>query len=279
MSEEITVNNPYIPYPARIEDIRIEIKGERAIRTFRVVSDEPFEHNPGQCAMIGIPGVGESFIAISSSPTEKGHLDFSVMKMRKVTSVLHTLEPGDRIYIRGPYGNGFPVDEWKGKNLLFIGGGIGQAPLRSVYKYAIDNRDEFANITIFHGARTSNDLVYKEELMELGKRDDVGVNLSIDVEEKEWDGYVGFVPAYVKDAAPSKENTIAITCGPPIMIKFVCENLIELGFDENDIFTTLENRMKCGIGLCERCRIGHVYVCKDGPVFTLKQIREMPQEF
>ena len=286
--DEPSDDNPYRPHLAKVLEIRAEVGGERAVKTFKVefLNEEVknrFNQRPGQCAMLGIPGRGESFISISSSATWKGYLEFSVLQYSsgRVTPALHKLAVGEVVTVRGPYGNGFPVDDWKGKNLIFIGGGIGQAPLRSVYMYALDpqNRKDYSQVDIIYGARSSKDIVFKSELEELEARDDVDVHLSIDVEEDDWKRYVGFVPANVLEIAPKQENAIAITCGPPIMIKFTIENLQKLGFNSDQIYTTLENRMKCGIGKCGRCNIGSVYVCKDGQVFTFAEIQKMPNEF
>jgi len=273
------MNNPYIPEPANIADIRDEVLGERPIRTFKVTLQDghDFNQQPGQCAMLGILGIGESMISIASSPTKKGYLEFSIMKMGKVTSALHACDPGDTISIRGPYGNGFPVNEWKGKNILTIGGGIGQAPLRPIIQYILDNRSDFGQLDIIYGARSSNDLCFKDELFELEKRDDVNVHLSIDAEESDWTRFVGFVPNNLLKVKPSPEKTIAITCGPVVMINYVIKNLLELGFTDQHIFTTLENRMKCGIGKCGRCNVGHLYVCKDGPVFSYATLKNLPE--
>ena len=283
-----TTENPYEPQLAKIVEIRSEVSGARAVKTFRVeFLDEQiknqFSQRSGQCALLGLLGRGESFISISSSPTWKGFLEFSVLQYTtgRVTPELHRREVGDIVTVRGPYGNGFPVDDWKGKNLYFIGGGIGQAPLRSVYMYTLDPalRKDYGNIDIIYGARTSKDIVFKSELEDLEGRDDVNVHLSIDVEEEGWSRFVGFVPSNVLEIAPKPENAIAVTCGPPIMIKFTIENLMKLGFTPEQIYTTLENRMKCGIGKCGRCNIGSVYVCKDGPVFSYAEIKKMPDEF
>ena len=273
------MNNPYIPEPATIADTRDEVLGERPIRTFKVTLQDgrDFKQQPGQCAMLGILGIGESMISIASSPTKKGYLEFSIMKMGKVTSALHACDPGDTISIRGPYGNGFPVNEWKGKNILTIGGGIGQAPLRPIVQYILDNRSDFGQLDIIYGARSSNDLCFKDELFELEKRDDVNVHLSIDAEEPDWTRFVGFVPNNLLKVKPVQENTIAITCGPVVMINYVIKNLLELGFTDQQIFTTLENRMKCGIGKCGRCNVGHLYVCKDGPVFSYATLKNLPE--
>jgi NAD(P)H-flavin reductase len=273
------MKNPYLPFLGKITEMRDEASGARPIKTFKVVlqNGHGFNHKPGQCAMVGILGIGESMISIASSPTKKGYLEFSIMKMGKVTSALHACESGDTISLRGPYGNGFPIDDWKGKNIVTIGGGIGQAPLRPILQYILDNRNDFGKLDIIYGARTSHDLCFKNELLELEKRDDVNIHLSIDVGEPDWTRFVGFVPTNLLQVKPSPENTIAITCGPVVMIKYVIKNLLGLGFSDQQIFTTLENRMKCGIGKCGRCNVGHFYVCKDGPVFTYATLKNLPE--
>ncbi len=277
----MTDENPYQPWLAKIINIKEEASGARAIKTFKLeFQDEEVKKNftylPGQCVMISVLGTGESMFAISSSPTQQGYIEVSVMRYGKHTTTLHQKDVGDIVGVRGPYGNNFPLEEWKGKNMLFLGGGIGQAPLRSVYNYCIDNREDYANIDIVYGARTSSDLCYKDEFAEMRKKgDNISVHLSIDVEEEGWKEFVGFVPDNLKRIEPSPENTIAITCGPPIMIRFVIQALLELGFKEEQIYTTLEMRMKCGIGMCGRCNIGNLYVCRDGPVFSYVQIKDI----
>lgn len=273
-------DNPYQPELAKIADITLEASGERAIKTFKLefLNDEfrkNFTFKPGQFIMLSVLGVGESTFAISSSPTQKDFIEVSAMRYGKHTKALHQKEVGDVIAARGPYGNSFPVEEWKGKNILFIGGGIGQAPLRSVINYCIDNRKDYGKLDVIYGARTSKDLCYKQEFIEMSEMDNLETHLSIDVEEEGWNHFVGFVPTNLLRLKPSPENTIAITCGPPIMIKFVIQNLVELGFKDEQIYTTLEMRMKCGVGMCGRCNIGNLYVCKDGPVFSWDQIKDL----
>jgi sulfhydrogenase subunit gamma (sulfur reductase) len=274
------VRNLYEPWLATIENIVEDVSGERGIKTFRLKFNDKniqqdFTFKPGQCVMVGLLGVGECMFAISSSPTKKEYIEISVMKYGKVTSAVHELKSGDIVGVRGPYGNSFDVGSWHGKNIVLVGGGIGQAPLRSVINYMLDNREKYGKIDIFYGARSSQDLCYKNELFELEKRDDVDVHLSIDKNEDGWTRFVGFVPDNLLQFAPSSENTIAVTCGPPVMIKFVIQNLLKLGFSPDKIFTTLEMRMKCGIGKCGRCNIGNLYVCKDGPVFSYEQLKNI----
>lgn len=273
------MTNPYLPETATIVSVRDEATGERPIKTFRVelAGGHDFKHRPGQCAIIGVLGVGESMISIASSRSRGTHLEFSIMKLGKVTSALHECEAGDAITIRGPYGNGYPLEAWKGKNIVTIGGGIGHAPLRPLVQYVRDNRGDFGQLDVICGARTSNDLCYKDELFGLKDAKDVKVHLSIDVPETEWTSFVGFVPAHLMEIKPPSKNTIAVTCGPSVMIKYVIQNLLMLGFPEQNIFTTLENRMKCGIGKCGRCNVGNIYVCKDGPVFSYATLKSLPE--
>jgi len=279
-----TNENPYIPHHATVEDTWFETGGERAIKTFKVVFDDEkvrknWSHQPGQCAMIGVLGVGESMISISCSPTEGEFLRFSVMRMGKVTQALHQLEAGDKMTVRGPYGNSFPLEEWEGKHVLTIGGGIGQAPMRPVVEYVKANYEKYGGLTMIYGARTSGDLCFKEEFEDMAQDDELSCHLTIDIEEEQWDHNVGFVPQVLMDVNPSPENAIAVTCGPPIMIRFVLENLKKLGFEDDQIYTTLENRMKCGVGKCGRCNAGNMYVCKDGPVFDYATLKEIPEAF
>lgn len=272
-------HNTYIPRLAKIVQIKEEVSGARPVKTFRTqfLQENNFSFRCGQCAMLSVFGRGESMISISSSPLVKDYLQFSVLKMGRVTSALHEKQVGNLIGIRGPYGNSFPIEKWRGKNLIFIGGGIGLAPIWSVLKTTLNNKKDYGNLTLFYGARTSNDIVYKEELEEI--KDQMTVHLSIDVEEPDWKEYVGFVPLNILDKKPSPKNAITITCGPPIMIKFVIQNLKALGFKDEQIFTTVENKMKCGIGKCGRCNIGVHYVCKDGPVYSWAELKNLPQEY
>ena len=271
--------NEYIPKLAKIISIKEEVTGARAVKTFRTqfVNDNNFSHLCGQCAMLSVFGIGESMISISSTPLIKDYLQFSVLKTGRVTTALHEMEIDDIIGIRGPYGNNFPIEDWEGKNLVFIGGGIGLAPLWSIVQTALSKKAKYKDLTLMYGARTSNDLVYREQLEELKGK--ISVFLSIDNEEKDWKEFVGFVPQNVMDKKPSPKNTIAITCGPPIMIKFVIKSLNELGFKDDQIYTTVENKMKCGIGKCGRCNIGDHYICIDGPVYSWESLKELPQEY
>lgn len=277
-------SNAYLPEPAEIVEIKQEVSGERAIKSFQTRftngsgnGSGAFDFRCGQCAMLSVFGKGESMISISSSPSVRDRLQFSILKMGRVTSALHDMEVGDVVGVRGPYGNGFPIEEWQGMNLVFIGGGIGLAPLWGVLNTALDNKDAYGDLMLLYGARTSNDLVFKDQLYQLKER--MTVHLSVDSKEPGWDEFVGFVPQNVKEKVNWPQNSIAVTCGPPIMIKFVIMALKELGFSDDRIYTTVENKMKCGIGKCGRCSIGHHYVCKDGPVYSWAQLKQLPAEY
>ena len=275
--------NIYLPHLATIEAITEETPD---IRSFRLVfRDEKvrdtFTFRAGQFAEYSAFGAGESTFCIASSPTRKGYIECCFRAVGRVTDALRRLEVGETVGVRGPYGNSFPIEEFYGKNLVFVAGGIALPPLRTVIWNCLDLRDRFNEITIVYGARTESDLVYKRELKEWEERGDVRLVKTVDPggNGPDWDGKVGFVPTILEEAAPSANNTIALVCGPPIMIKFTLPVLERLGFADDAIYTTLENRMKCGLGKCGRCNVGNVYVCKDGPVFTAGQVKAMPQEF
>lgn len=273
-------NETLIPMVGVVTDIRIDTPD---VKTFRVLTpngEKPFIHKPGQCAMLSIPGVGEAMFSITSSPTNTEYMEFSIKKCGCLTKWLHMIEPGQNVTIRGPYGNSFPVEgDLLGKDLLFIAGGIGLAPLRSVINYVRANRKNYGSVQIIYGSRSKDDLVDYNEIIEEWMNDDgIEVNLTIDREQEGWDGHIGFVPNYVKELSPDISKTV-LMCGPPIMIKFTLAGLKELGFKDTQIYTTMELRMKCGVGKCGRCNIGNKYVCKDGPVFRFDELGELPDEY
>lgn len=256
------------------------------VRTFRLVfvngeEGRNFRFQAGQFGLFSVFGEGESTFCIASPPTRSGYIECTFRQTGRVTGALAGLDAGDTIGFRGPYGNAFPIDEWEGKNLLFIAGGIALPPVRCVIWSALDRRDRFENVTVVYGARTVADLVYKRELEEWGKRSDVRLVTTVDPggETPDWRGEVGFVPAVLEKTAPLSADTVAVVCGPPVMIKFTFPVLNRLGFAGENVFTTLENRMKCGIGKCGRCNVGKHFVCKDGPVFTFARLNGMPPEY
>ena len=275
------MNDNILPMLGVVTEIRADTPD---IKTFRVEALEGgkcFEHMPGQCAMLSIPCVGEAMFSITSSPTVKEYQEFSIKKCGCLTSWLHQMDVGQQITIRGPYGKPFPVEtELKGKDLLFIAGGVGLAPLHSVINYVLDKRDSYGKVDVVYGSRSKEDLLDLEEIQTrwMDPKNDIDVHLTIDRAQEGWDGHVAFVPTYVKELG-FDTNKVAILCGPPIMIKFTLAGLIELGFDKTQVYTTLELRMKCGIGKCGRCNVGAKYVCKDGPVFRCDQLDELPNEY
>ncbi len=278
--------NPYLPRPAVIEDVTIENE-EKDLKTFRLSflnrSDrKKFRHECGQFAMLSVPGTGESPIGIASSPLETDFLEFTVKRYPTgvVTTTLHGLEKGAMIGVRGPYGNCYPLKEMEGKNVVIVGGGFALTTLRATIRYMLDekNRPKFKGITVVYGARSPGELLYKQELEEWTAREDIDTYITVDRGNEGWKGREGFVPTVLRDAAPGSENAVALVCGPPIMLKFTMLPLLELGFGYDRIITSLERRMSCGIGKCGRCAVGSKYVCKDGPIFSYKQISELTEK-
>jgi len=274
-------DNPYVPIPVRIQKVRVE-SDDRTLRTFDLAfgdDTEPFEYLPGQFCQLSILGKGEAAFGIASSPTERESLRFTVNRVGTVTTALHFLKEGEELGLRGPLGNHYPVEKFKGQNVVVVGGGFAFTTLRSLAAYLLANRSDYGDITVIYGARRPGLLLYRDELSEWEKRGDVKVHLTIDEPAAGWDKAVGFVPTVTGKVRPSPNDAWAVVCGPPVMIKFTFPVLAKLGFAPENIFTTLENRMKCGVGKCGRCNVGKYFVCKDGPVFTLAQLKDMPQEY
>ena len=279
------MDNPFKPYPVRIADIVTETS-DKALRTFKFefLNEEDlnaFQYKVGQFAELSIAGKGEIPIGIASSPTEEGYLLFTVNRIGLVTEALHNMKVGDVMGIRGPLGNSYPMEEMKGCNLFIIGGGYAFTTLRSTIIYVLDpaNRGDYNNVTVIYGAREPGLLLYKKELEAWQQRDDIDAYFTIDRECEGWEGHVGFVPAIADKFCPACEMTYAIVCGPPPMIRFTQPVLTKAGFPPDRVVLSLENRMKCGFGMCGRCNTGNKYVCKDGPVFTQAQLNVMPKEY
>jgi sulfhydrogenase subunit gamma (sulfur reductase) len=268
-------DNVYLPHIAVIEKIIEETPG---VTTFHFnfkdkKLQKEFGFEAGQFGEYSVFGIGEAPFCISSSPTRRDHLEFAAQRVGRVTNALHRLGVGAEIGFRGPYGNSFPLDFLNGKNLVFVGGGIGLAPLRSLIWNVIDNRKKYKNIDIVYGARTPTDLCFKYDLDAWGKDKSIKSVTTVDRGDESWKGKVGVVPKILEEVAPSAKNAVAIVCGPPIMIRYTFPVLEKLGFTPEQMLTTLEKRMKCGIGKCGRCNIGNIYVCRDGPVFSYAQIK------
>ena len=273
--------NPYLPEVATVLEVITE---SPTIKSFRVRFDNEeawnsFTYQPGQVGQLSVFGVGESTFVINSQPSCKDYLQFSVMRAGEVTTALHKLHPGDKVGVRAPLGNWFPYEEWKGKNIVFVGGGIGMAPIRTIMHHVMEHASEYGKLSLLYGARSPEDMAFKGDLPNWLNSDVLETTLTIDREAEGWPHRVGLIPNILKEMNPSPENTIAVLCGPPIMIKFTLEGLCSLGFDKKQIYTTLEMRMKCGIGKCGRCNVGSKYICKDGPVFRFDQLDELPDEY
>lgn len=272
--------NPYAPMPATVTEV---IRETGNIRTVRVVPDDPkalesFTYEPGQVGQFSVFGAGEATFVINSPPSQKHYLQFSVMQAGEVTSAIHHLSPGDKVGVRAPLGNYFPYEDWKGKNIFFVGGGIGMAPIRTIMLHLLERKADYGKISLLYGARSPLDMAFSYELDDWLRRPDLDCTLCIDAPFDNWQHKVGLIPNVLLELNPDPKNCVAVLCGPPIMIKFTVQALQKLNFPAESIVTTLEKRMKCGVGICGRCNIGGRYVCVDGPVFTWAQLQDLPPE-
>ncbi len=267
----------WLPHIARIDAVRDETPDTKTFTLrFRESEDsQAFRFHPGQFVELSVFGYGEAPFCIASSPTRPGSFETTVRRAGKLTNALFHLEPGSEVGIRGPFGNGFDVEAAQGRDLLFVAGGIGLPPLRSLIWNVLDERDRFRKVTILYGARSPEDLVYKDELKSWETAAGVELHVTVDNALPGWRGNVGVVPVLFTKTSLRPESTLAYVCGPPLMIRFVVQDLFSRGFRDESVISTLERMMQCGIGKCNHCAIGHRYVCRDGPVFNYKQIREL----
>jgi len=271
------MSDPFLPDVARIVGVADETPDTKtfALRFRETRNGNAFQFLPGQFVELSVFGYGEAPFCIASSPTRPDTLETTVRRTGQLTDALHRLGNDSEVGIRGPFGNGFDVEAARGKDLLFVGGGIGLPPLRSLIWNVLDERNRFGKVIILYGARTPHDLVYKDELREWAERPDVEFRVTVDLAEPGWTGTVGVVPVLFDKITLHPQSTLAYVCGPPVMIRFVVRDLLERGFKEEAVISTLERMMQCGIGKCNHCAIGHRYVCRDGPVFNSGQIREL----
>jgi len=260
-------------HTADVKSVRIKFKnpGKADDFSFRV----------GQFGMFSAFGIGESTFNICSSSNWHDFIEFCFRKTGKVTDVLWQLDAGDTIGFRGPYGNSYPMEAWEGKNLIFIGGGIAMPPIRCAIWYALENRDKYGDVTVVYGARTAGDFVFADELDQWADKERTRVIRCVDPggETPDWPYEIGLIPNVIEKARIPADNAVALVVGPPIMIKFTLPVLDKMGLAPKDVYTSLENRMKCGIGKCGRCNCGPVYVCKEGPIFTLEQLNQLPLDY
>ena len=278
------IKNPYLPIPMVVKKATEETT-DRMLRTLELTfqkeeDKKAFGFIPGQFCELSLFGKGEAPFGIASSPSENGSLKFTINRAGLVTTALHHIDEGEKIGVRGPLGNGYPIDLFKGHNLLVVGGGFAFTTLRSLVAYLLEpqNRSWVKEVTLIYGARMPGLLLYKKELQEWSERVDMKVVVTVDAGDQDWKGRVGLVPNVLEEVAPSSDNTYAVVCGPPIMIRFTLPKLKALQFPDERIYTSLERRMKCGIGKCGRCNIGNKYVCLDGPVFSLAELNQLPRE-
>jgi len=277
------MKNIYKPDPMEVLEVRRQTPDVKSVKIrFREKEkNQNFSFRVGQFGCFSAFGYGESTFNICSSSNWKDYLEFCFRKTGKVTEALWRIEEGDTVGFRGPYGNSYPVEQWEGRNLIFVGGGIAMPPIRCAIWYVLENRARYGDISVVYGARTVADLAFADELEQWARYDRVRVVRCVDPggETSDWKGEVGFVPAVLERSQISAGNSIALVIGPPIMIKYTLPVLDKMGLAPNDIYTSLENRMKCGLGKCGRCNVGPAYVCKEGPVFTMEQIRHLPADF
>lgn len=267
------MENIYQPIEATIEDIIVETP---TIKTFVLKPKEPIEFKTGQFVELTLPGLGEAPFTPSSDPKVKDSIEITIMNVGVVTSALHNLKSQDSVGLRGPYGVGYPLAEFKDKEILIVGGGVGLAPLRSLLFSLFGEMGKYKRILLRYGARTPKDIVYKQALEEWSKKEDVDVVITVDVGDSTWKGNVGLVTTILRDFNINLKEAKAVVCGPPIMMKFATLKLLDLGFLPKDIYLSMEKNMSCGLGKCGHCRLGKFYVCKDGPVFSYNKIKEMP---
>ncbi len=266
--------NLYQPINGKIVEI---IDESPTIKSFVVEPEEEFKFDTGQFVELTLPGEGEAPFTPSSSPSVTSKMDISIMKAGRVTALLHECKAGQKVGIRGPYGNGYPVDDYVGKEVYIVGGGVGLAPIRSLFLTLVDRIDDFRSVVCRFGARTPDDFIYKKTLFgSWQKIDDVDIKLTVDESKGKWDGNVGVVTTILNRDDVNIANAVAIVCGPPIMMKFATLKLLEFGFGPEKIYLSMEKNMSCGIGKCGHCMLGKYYVCKDGPVFTYDQIKGYP---
>jgi NAD(P)H-flavin reductase len=240
--------------------------------------NDRWTHRPGQFVELSVIGTGEAPISISSSPTRRGFLELCVRRVGRVTNALHRLGMNELVGVRGPYGNGFPVEEMEGEDLLIVAGGLGMAPLRSLLWYALDNRDRFGNVTLMYGARTPREMLFREELSSLTDVDSLTALLTVDRDpDGGWRHHVGLLPTLFEHVDLDPRRTYAAVVGPPVVYRFVLRELLARNFAKDRILMSLERRMKCGVGKCGHCSVGYKYTCIHGPVFTYWDAINLPE--
>jgi NAD(P)H-flavin reductase len=267
----------FTPEMGRILQIR-QLTSLEKVFTIELPEGKSLGHRPGQFVEVSALGVGEAPISISSSPSRSnGTFELCIRKAGDVTGAIHRLEQGDKIGVRGPFGHGFPIEKFRGKDLLFAPGGLGLAPLRSLINQVLDERAHFGRVVILYGARNPSELLFKDELGDWAVRGDVELHVTVDRGDETWTGNTGVITTLFPKISVYPRNTVAVTCGPPVMYRFVLMELLGKGISEGNIYLSLERRMKCGVGKCGHCQINNVYACQSGPVFAYKEIKGLEE--
>jgi sulfhydrogenase subunit gamma (sulfur reductase) len=268
---------PYLPLLGRIRRVE-QMTAMEKIFTIELPDGRSLGHRPGQFVEVSAFGVGEAPISVTSSPSRSnGTFELCVRRAGDVTGALHRLQAGALIGIRGPFGRGFPIEKFRGKDLLFAPGGLGLAPLRSLINQVLDERALFGRVIILYGARNPSELLFKTELRQWAERDDVELHLTVDHGDDDWDGHIGVITTLFPGISIHPRNTVAVTCGPPVMYRFVLMELLGKGLSESNVWLSLERRMKCGLGKCGHCQINHIYACQSGPAFPYAEIKGLEE--
>jgi len=271
-----TSGSLYLPRMAEILQTR-RLTEKENLFTLRLERGQSLAQHPGQFVEVSLFGIGEAPISVSSSPTRNGTFELCVRAVGDVTNAMHQMGVGEWLGIRGPFGHGFPVEKMRGKDLLFAAGGLGLAPLRSLIQFVLDERESFGRVIFLYGSRNPSELLFREELDEWAHRNDIEFHLTVDRAGPEWTGHVGVITTLFPGVAVNPRSTVAVTCGPPIMYRFVLIELLAKGIPESQVYLSLERRMKCGVGKCGHCQINGVYCCQEGPVFSYAQIKGLKE--
>ncbi len=267
----------YVPRMAKLLEVGQMTELEKVF-TLQLPGGRSLGNDPGQFVEVSLFGIGEAPISVSSSPSRSnGTFELCVRRVGDLTNALHGLEPGDVVGVRGPFGHGFPIEKMRGRDMLFAAGGLGLAPLRSLINQVVDERGAFGRVIVLYGTKHPSEILFKEDLKEWEERDDIEFHMTVDRGDEDWTGNVGVITTLFPEIAINPRNTIAATCGPPIMYRFVLMEMQSKGIPETQIYLSLERRMKCGVGKCGHCQIDELYCCQDGPVFTYAQIKGLEE--
>jgi sulfhydrogenase subunit gamma (sulfur reductase) len=277
IAQKLDTASIYMPQMLAVLDTQPLTEYEKLIR-IELPFPKSLDHKPGQFVEVSLLGQGEAPISISSSPSRSvGSFELCVRRAGRLTEALHRLTPGDLIGVRGPFGRGFPLERFRGKDILFAPGGLGLAPLRSAINEVLDDRNNYGRVTILYGARSPAELLFRDELEQWAGRGDIELHLTVDTADKTWKGHTGVITTLFPNIRVSPRNTVAITCGPPVMYRFVLMELLGKGIPEGNIWLSLERRMKCGVGKCGHCQIDHIYTCQEGPVFSYAEVKHLQE--